>query len=285
MLRIYCIYFDKRPIWQSNCILPIQAGRARTHFDLGIPSDDTGTNISSENVRYGEMTAWFWVWKNALPAIPSLSYVGFCHYRRFLDFPGLCGGRTRRTSYRRFQRTFALHYNERSILSRIADADIVMRQPSESGFPTVREQFVHAHPGNAEDFDRFVSLVRERDPDCSDVIDQTLASGRLAMELQFVMRRDIFCDFMEWAFSLCREFESRWRWSGPSDGPAARIPAFLVERLFLVWLAIRRKRRPLKVLELPLVKLTGRPWWYVLLKPLLPVLPKKANDRIYTRFK
>ena len=138
---------------------------------------------------------------------------------------------------------------------------------------------------NAEDFDRFVSLVRERDPDCSDVIDQTLASGRLAMELQFVMRRDIFCDFMEWAFSLCREFESRWHWSGPSDGPAARIPAFLVERLFLVWLAIRRKRRPLKVLELPLVKLTGRPWWYVLLKPLLPVLSKKANDRIYTRFK
>ena len=40
MLRIYCIYFDKRPIWQSNCILPIQAGRARTHLDLGIPSDD-----------------------------------------------------------------------------------------------------------------------------------------------------------------------------------------------------------------------------------------------------
>ena len=138
---------------------------------------------------------------------------------------------------------------------------------------------------NAEDFDRFVSLVRERDPDCSDVIDQTLASGRLAMELQFVMRRDLFCDFMDWAFALCREFERRWKWSGPSDGPAARIPAFLVERLFLVWLAIRRKRSPLKVLELPLVKLTGRPWWYVLLKPLLPILSKKANDRIYTRFK
>lgn len=285
MLRIYCVYFDKRPIWQSNCILPIQAGRLRTHLDLGMPSDDTGSSISAENVRYGEMTAWYWVWKNALPVCPSLAYVGFCHYRRFLDFPGLCGGRTRRTSYSRFQRIFRLHYNERSILSRIDGYDIVMRQPTDSGFSTIREQFAHAHPENVVDFDRFVSLVRERDPGSADVIDQTLASGRLAMELQFVMRRDLFCDFMDWAFALCREFERRWKWSGPADGPAARIPAFLVERLFLVWLAIRRKKASLRVLELPLIKLTGRPWWYYLLKPVLPFLSKKTNDRIYTRFK
>ena len=116
-------------------------------------------------------------------------------------------------------------------------------------------------------------------------IDAALNSGRLAMELQFVMTRDLFVDFMDWAFSLCREFERRWEWGGDRDGDQARAPAFLVERLFLVWLAVKRAERDLKVTELPLVKLTGRPWWYHLLKPVLPFLSKEANDRIYARFK
>ena len=284
-LNIFCVYFDRRPVWQSDCVVPIQAGKARTGVDLGMLADDTGDNISGENARYGEMTAWYWVWKNYLPAHPELEYVGFSHYRRFLDFTAACSGRTRRTTYRRFRRVFERHYREAELLARIGDADIVMRGTEESGFPTVRAQYVAAHPGNATDFDRFVSLVRERDPAQSAAIDATLASGRLAMELQFVMRREIFGDFMEWAFSLCREFERRWQWGGADEGDQARAPAFLVERLFLVWLAIRRAERPLRVMELPLVKLTGRPWWYKLLKPVLPFLSKEANDRIYAKFK
>ena len=30
---------------------------------------------------------------------------------------------------------------------------------------------------------------------------------------------------------------------------------------------------------------TGRPWWYPLLKPILPFLSEAANDRIYAKFK
>ena len=63
------------------------------------------------------------------------------------------------------------------------------------------------------------------------------------------------------------------------------LAAVLSERLFGVWLAIRRAELDLKVIELPLVKLTGRPWWYLLLKPILPFLSEAANDRIYARFK
>lgn len=61
-----------------------------------------------------------------------------------------------------------------------------------------------------------------------------------------------------------------------------RLTAVLSERLFGVWLAIRRAEQNLRVKELPLVKLTGRPWWYPLLKPFLS---EAANDRIYARFK
>ena len=285
MLKIFCVYFDKRPIWKSDCVEPIQAGKARTGFDLGMLADDTGDSISGENVRYGEMTAWYWVWKNYLPAHPELTHVGFSHYRRFLDFTGFCRGRTRRTTYRKFRRIFDRHYNGRELLAAIGDADLVMRGVTDSGYATLRKQYLDSHPKNIDDFDRFVALLHEKHPERTVEIDGVLNAGKLAMELQYVMTRELFADFMEWAFSLCREFERRWAWSGPRDGDQARAPAFLVERLFLVWLAIRRTERDLKVKELPLVKLTGRPWWYFLLKPVQPFLSTEAKDRLYTWFK
>ena len=285
MLKIFCVYFDRRPVWRSDCVEPIQAGRLRTGLDLGMLSDDTGDQISAENARYGEMTAWYWVWKNYLPAHLDLTHVGFSHYRRFLDFTGFCKGKTRRTTYRRFRKVFGRHYNEAELARLIGDADLVMRGATDSGFPTVRAQYQDAHPRNIDDFDRFVSLIRAKHPDRLAEIDAALGSGRLAMELQFVMRRELFSDFMDWSFSLCREFERRWEWGGDCEGDQARAPAFLVERLFLVWLAVKRAERPLKVTELPLVKLTGRPWWYHLLKPFMAFMSDEANDRIYARFK
>ena len=285
MLKVFCVYFDKRPVWKSDCVEPIQAGKTRTGFDLGMLTDDTGDNISAENVRYGEMTAWYWVWKNYLPEHPELTHVGFCHYRRFLDFTGFCRGRTRRTTYRKFKRIFDRHYVARELLAAIGDADLVMRGATACGFATLREQYLDSHPENIGDFDRFVSLVKERHCARVEEIDEVLNAGKLAMELQFVMTRELFVDFMDWTFSLCREFERRWAWGGPAEGDQARAPAFLVERLFLVWLALKRGERPIKVKELPLVKLTGRPWWYHLIKPVLPLLSQEANDRVYARFK
>lgn len=285
MLRIFCVYFDRRPVWRSDCVVPLQAGRARTGEDLGLPADDTGDSISAENVRYGEMTAWYWVWKNYLPAHPELTHVGFSHYRRFLDFTGASAGVTRRLTYRRFRRLFAEHYREAEILARIGDADLTMRQVGDSGFPTMREQLVDAHPDLVADFDRMVGLIRERHPAEGAVIDAALGCGRLAMELQFVMRRELFAAFADWTFSLCREFERRWAWSGAREGSKARTPAFLIERLFMVWVALQRRRPGFVVKELPLVKLTGRPWWYRLFKPVLLLLPERTARRFHHRFK
>ena len=284
-LKIFCVYFDERPVWRSDCVEPIQAGRALTGADLGMLADDTGDQISAENARYGEMTAWYWVWKNWLPEHPEVERIGFSHYRRFLDFSAAGPGRTRRTSYSRFRAAFGRHYCETAVAQAVGDADLVMRGASESGFATMRDQFVDGHPELAEDWDRFAALVRDRHPGREAEVDAALGCGRIAMELQFVMRRELFVDFMEWAFSLCREYERRWGWGGAKEGARARTPAFLVERFFMVWLAVRRAERPLRVMELPLVKLTGRPWWYRLARPFVALMPAAVQDRIYHKYK
>ena len=286
MTRLFCIYFDRRPLWQSDCVIPIQAGRARTGLALDdMIGDDTGDSISAENLRYGEITAWYWVWRNYLPAHPEIDHVGFCHYRRFLDFADLGHGKKYRTSYRAFSSEFKRFYNEAQINAAVRDCDLVMRRTEHCKAPTPRDEFVRAHPLNAADWDLFERIVRERSPESAAAIDAALSAPRLAQELQFVMRRDVFLDFMDWAYACCREFERRSSWSGEAEGARARIPAFLIERFFMVWLAMRRQSPAFKVRELSMVKLTGRPWWYRLVKPFVSLLPYRLNRKVYDKFK
>jgi len=286
MIKLFCVYFDKRPVWRSDCVEPIQAGRKRTGFALDMIGDDTGDEISGENLRYGEMTAWYWVWKNYLPQHPELQYVGFCHYRRFLDFAGLSSdGRKVRLYYRRFRRIFVRHYRGGEIADRMAGYALAMRRPTPCSDGNPRHEFANSHPANVPDWQVFEEVVREHCPGKDAVIEAALSAPLQAQELQFVMRRDVFCEFMEWTFSICRACERRGPWHGASSGPGARVPAFLVERLFMVWLALRKCDPAFRVLELALVRLTQRPWWFRLVKPVLALAPAATQDRIHDLFK
>ena len=62
----------------SQYIIPIQVGAALTDRRMAQVTDDTGDNISIRNRHYSEMTAFYWLWKNA-----KADYLGLCHYRRW----------------------------------------------------------------------------------------------------------------------------------------------------------------------------------------------------------
>jgi len=59
--------------------ISIQAGAALTELRVAELGDDTGVNISHKNRQYCEMSATYWVWKNA-----SHRWKGIEHYRRHL---------------------------------------------------------------------------------------------------------------------------------------------------------------------------------------------------------
>jgi hypothetical protein len=76
------------PAW----LVPIQAGAALTDERIAALADDAGENISRKNRQYCEITATYWVWKNAKQAVK-----GIFHYRRHLllfpsDAEALLGG-------------------------------------------------------------------------------------------------------------------------------------------------------------------------------------------------
>lgn len=82
-LHIYMVFskWDSAAIARTEYpkwICPIQAGSVFTEKKPGPFLDETGDNISEKNRMLAEMTAAYWIWKNAAP----VKYKGLCHYRR-----------------------------------------------------------------------------------------------------------------------------------------------------------------------------------------------------------
>jgi glycosyltransferase involved in cell wall biosynthesis len=79
-IDIGVVYHKEAPIFQSEVLLPIQVGKARSDIDLGIQGDDIGDNLSVKNIWYGELSGTYWLWKNSKADIK-----GLFHYRRLLN--------------------------------------------------------------------------------------------------------------------------------------------------------------------------------------------------------
>ena len=82
-LHIYMVFsrWDSAAIAETEYpewICPIQAGSIFAEKKSEKFLDETGDNISEKNRMLAEMTAAYWIWKNAEP----VKYKGLCHYRR-----------------------------------------------------------------------------------------------------------------------------------------------------------------------------------------------------------
>jgi len=82
MLTVYCTttkYFnvlDKLPSYIK--VIGLGDGVFPKHW----LSESDGQNIKHLNKYYGELTAFYWVWKNKLNEFTNKDLVGFCHYRK-----------------------------------------------------------------------------------------------------------------------------------------------------------------------------------------------------------
>lgn len=279
MLKIFCVYHKPYHLFSSDAVEPIQTGCVKASEDLKILRDDKGDNISHKNKNYGELSAWYWVWKNYLPKHPEIDYVGFCHYRRFLNFtPKKIKKRWQEYPKNKFKKLFERYYISSVLSSQITD-DIILPKITKFKDISLQESYDNFHP--KAEMEKFVQIACNKYPEEKEIILNTLNGNKGYFALNFVMRKELFENFMNWLFPLLFELEKQSDWSRYSAYNDVRAPAYLVERIFNIWLNIITQKKVLSICEKTgFLLVPEAPFWKKIVRPFLFLLPKKKRKKI-----
>ncbi|MEG2832499.1 MAG: DUF4422 domain-containing protein [Bacilli bacterium] len=252
-IKIFPIYHNKSILFQSDVYEPIQTGCSNTDLDLGILKDNTGDHISNKNTQLGELTAWYWIWKNYLPQHPELEYIGFCHYRRFFDFEkapawGIEQPFVIKFHFSKFQNIFQNISKENNIYNIVKKHDVILPKLWFAHEKTIYQKYVSAHP--QQGIDALIDIIKKDYPDYVEDMNDFLHNNKNGYFcLNFVMKVELFDDLMIWVFDLLAKLETRINLSQYSDYDSIRTPAYLIERFFNIWLIHQIKSKKTKILE------------------------------------
>ncbi len=225
-----------RPYWLPSDPLytPLQAGAA-LHADLGVLRDDTGDHISPRNPGFSELTAHYWLWKNA-----DADVYGLCHYRRYFAL---------RRIGKKTDRILSQQEAERLL----DGADVLVPTPRIYLIETNYTQYIHAH--HAADLEITRQIIAERHPDDLPAFDRVMKRRWGRRFNMFIMRREPFRQYSAWLFDILFELEKRLDVSGYSERDR-RVFGYVAERLMDVWLEQTQPR----MRQLPVLCLESQRW-------------------------
>ena len=201
--------FSDRSIYE-----PIQCGRAVHEKILGTIGDDTGSNISSLNHAFNEMTAIYWIARH-YEEVGNPEYIGFDHYRRYLN------------------------WNEGMLSPR----NVVARRWF--SWRTLRGQYACCH--NANDLDVFSKRFKEvfADGEYGDY-DAYWRTHFFYICNIFIMHRDNFMRYAEFILKCIDILRSVN--VGESTNPRVRRePGYIMETMTSYWIWHERRRKAIDV--------------------------------------
>lgn len=252
-IKIYTCHHKPSAFLDSKWIQPIHVGKANSLTEIGCLGDDTGDNISFKNPFYCELTAHYWVWKNAEPA----DYVGFMHYRRHLNFSedqrapedrwGVVGAEKVSKEY---QDKFGL--NDETIPLCLEGVDIVLPKKWDVGAAGSKNNYQHYKISNhlhIEDYDAALTVLGELYPEYITAAEKFNQASDGYYTNMFVMRKDIFEDYSIWLFSILDKLEERLRFKNYSD-QEKRDVGHIAERLLNIYVGHKREVETLNIKEL-----------------------------------
>lgn len=189
----------------------IQVGAALTHERLAddICLDNTGENISDKNKQYCELTAMYWIWKNATEDI-----VGLVHYRRHFLLP----------------ENWQICMDENSI-------DVILPVPLYVE-PSLESNYKSRHDGS--DLDYLFEYVRQQDEAEYRNMKFFFENGLYSPCNMFIMRKAVLSDLCSWMFPLLDAVVAHG--GKKEDTYLNRYPGFLSERLLSYFFEKNRDR-------------------------------------------
>lgn len=262
--KIVLAYHKPSLLLENAALQPLHVGRALTDYDLGIPGDDTGDNISQKNIHYAELTASYWAWKN----LDDADYIGLFHYRRLLDLSGridIPAFDLPLSSQEEILSRLAL--DERTIAARCAGQDIVTRRIQDLHEWSNHSIYSHYATEHTEDHLHLThAVMRHHDPADAEAFQNMLQGSVGYYTNMVVMRREVFDEYCSWLFNILEEVEQHvnlYERRFQKFSKYARIFGFLGERLTSYFI-LKSRAAGLSVSEFPAASLVpgSQDRWY-----------------------
>jgi hypothetical protein len=214
-----CVYvansaFDKAlqaPYSLQSYEKTIQVGAALTDRRLfeGVLTDDTGDNISARNQQFCELTALYWIWKQAKEDI-----VGLVHYRRHFTLPENWQARMRENH-----------------------VDVILPIPLYVA-PSLEGNFRKRH--DPSDWDYLMEYWKQKDFAEYQEADRFFQSNLYSPCNMFIMKREVLDDLCKWLFPML--FAVAEHGGTKEDTYLNRYPGFISERLMTFFFEKHRDR-------------------------------------------
>ena len=200
-----------KPLIQSymplKYVIPIQVGAALTEQRIADVTDDAGDNISARNRHYSEMTAFYWMWKNA-----KADYLGICHYRRVWS-----------------------NLDEIVTKLQVIDVDAILPLPTLSAKP-IQDDFLPRHIPQV--WDAMMQALQELSPDYCDSAQEVFSRRILYANNMCILSRQTLDNLCEWLFPLTERVELM---IGDLDNPYYnRYAGFVTEWLITLYFLVNK---------------------------------------------
>lgn len=253
-VKIFVGYQKPNVLFQSEVFEPLITSDCVWEDQPDLLRDNTSLNIAEQNKYYGELSGHYWVWKNFLPTTDA-EYIGFCHYRRFLDFNLSSTDKVAFTPIpeHKFQKAFQ-NYTSENILNCIQHYDIILPNKTLLMDP-VYGQYITNHP--KKDIDIALAIISQIYPEYMDTALKFMHADELYTCMNFVMTKELVDEYMRWIFNILIILEKMSDWSAYNEYDNIRTPAFIAERFFNIWLIHNVETRKLKVLNTSSLLLVG----------------------------
>ena len=231
-LNIFCTsikYFsiiDKMPEYITGL------GLSDSYFPKTWLDDSKGINIRSLNKYYGELTGFYWIWKNKLNWLENDDFIGFCHYRKFwLDDKNLIKTLT-------FKSLYSILLNDQNKI--FTSHDVVQVNPIIFKNKTLLEDFSKIH-----DKEVILNCLNLLDHENKSKFAVHLTSNVFYPLNMFITKKYIFesyCGILFPWLEKCMELVIK---DNILKNYNIRLPAFLAERFTSYWFSQFEKRTTL----------------------------------------
>ena len=200
---------------KDDLYLPVFVGKAiHPNVNHSFLGDNTGDNISTQNLYYNELTAIYWGWKNL-----DLDAMGLVHYRRYLSL--------------NHKKSLDDVLSHQQALELLKDYDIILPEKRRYYIETIKSHYLHSH--GHEPLEVMTQVIAEQYPEYMPSYEKVMNRSWAHMFNMFIMKREPLNEYCKWMFDVLHEVEKRIDISNYSTYEQ-RVYGFLSEPLLDVWL-------------------------------------------------